>query len=1585
MENQLVEERFQQCHEVIATLQGQINELNARLAQQEQVTVNPVQMPAQVTVPAQPSVTVNVPRMNSLMSRPDKYNGERKLATIKAFCGKMKDYLDCQKDLDESQKLKIMASCLTGSAYTWYSQWFQKHPMATSQTLETAIKETFSPPQSELSARVKLRDLRQLGAVKSYADKFREVLEEIDYIDEVDKTVSFITGLKDRIRKEVTLAQLSRDRMGMPMNFDEIEVYAQQVDGVWSNSFNRSPQAQDSRPRSHTGSSSNGPTPMEGLVFGRLKPEQVSQYMKERRCFKCSNQGSHAEGCTSKFRFGNLITRNSGDGSGIFNPADQDENKESEYYTVGLSLSSLEQVQSFHGSDIVSQVLVHEVFHRDHKLNVLYDTGASSNFIKSSIVSRLNLNEKDLGRNLSLQLGDASKSSLIINKFVKLILRDRNRKEIEIKALVIKELSPDYDIILGTPFQKAHQPVVDSSYKLSTKDGWNLNLSEFAVDGNEIVDMFAITLNFLSPEATPVNEDTAKIIKGNPDVFAFKNSNNSPFNVASKLGKNGVHKIILNDADQVPIKQNPYRMSPYELEQLKEQLDEMISKGWIVPSDSPWSSPVLFVKKKNGKLRLCVDYRTLNSVTKADRYPIPMIDTNLDRLAGSSIFSIVDLASGFHQMPMDPSSEEFTAFNTRYGQYQYKVMPFGLRNAPSSFQRMMNLVLGDLVDRICVVYIDDILIYSKTREEHLLHIKLILEKLREFGLIASAEKCKFCLSKVDYLGFTISHNKIEPQQEKIKCILEWPKPENSSQVRSFLGLCNYYRRFIDKYTEIADPLIKLMTCKEFVWTDPHQVSFDNLKSEMTSHPVLIMPDYSLDFHIWPDASNLAVGGILTQIQKDHHQPIHYISKKLSNAERNYATIERELMAIIHCLRKFRCYVEGKSIIIHTDHKPLVWARSIKQPKARLWGWIYELEHFNGTIVYQKGEEQPADSLSRIAHDDHQVEISLQDPFCFNRMVSVNKNKAPPIEDARSNVTSLDRLGWLAEEAEECFDDSKNCSKTVRFNDTVSVVLYNQQECTQVKSSTRTLPQVNSNDMTSVTKNKAPSIEEERSNVTSLDRLGRQVEEAEEYIDNCKIDIKTNNILKPQLNNFTVDGIQFSAADWPVLCGRMIKNLPVPLDVDTGIDSEFLDRESEKFEFKGNILCRKVKTEDGRESLLPFVLSEYRDHIIGQTHEVLGHMASKSVYDIVKRKYWWPSMIQSIRLFITGCRKCQLHKSKSLIPAPLHPIDPTPLPFERWGIDFIQDLTPSRNDNKNIITAIDYATRWVVARPANSRSGEVALKFLFEEIISRFGVPQSIITDRALCFTKGVFHQYLSEVRIKHLPTSSYHPRTNGMVERMHRNLKNNLTKLTDGQPELWEDYLLQANNALNFRIHDVTGETPFYLLYGIQARMPGDLEHPVMFNFDEFDDRMHYTARELGELGQKRAAAYFNSRAQMAKMKKNQGDDVIDEMFLPGTFVTRINHAKKSLRYRNTGPYIIDEVLGNSLYKLMLPNGQLLDSPVHQDDLRHYDSKDISQFYYGNRIRSVNNDDSPEDRSDSLHDTNAYDDNDLKDSSENDM
>ena len=254
---------------------------------------------------------------------------------------------------------------------------------------------------------------------------------------------------------------------------------------------------------------------------------------------------------------------------------------------------------------------------------------------------------------------------------------------------------------------------------------------------------------------------------------------------------------------------------------------------------------------------MCVDYRALNRLTKRDTYPIPRVDDNLDRLGGCRYFSTIDLEAGFHQIPMHEESIERTAFNTRYGKFEYLVMPFGLCNAPSTFQRVMNSVLEGLIDQFCVVYIDDILIYSRTLEEHQAHLKEVFQRLEKYRLIINVKKSTFFQEEVHYLGHVVSYNSIKPDPEKIRVIKEWDTPKNVTDVRSFIGLLNYYRRFIKNFSHIATPLIEL-TKKEvdFIWNDERQSAFESLKQALMDAPLLRMPDYAHPFHIWPDASLL---------------------------------------------------------------------------------------------------------------------------------------------------------------------------------------------------------------------------------------------------------------------------------------------------------------------------------------------------------------------------------------------------------------------------------------------------------------------------------------------------------------------------------------------------------------------------------------------------------------------------------------------------------------------------------------------------------------------------------------------------------
>ncbi|GKA13629.1 putative reverse transcriptase domain-containing protein, partial [Tanacetum coccineum] len=353
-----------------------------------------------------------------------------------------------------------------------------------------------------------------------------------------------------------------------------------------------------------------------------------------------------------------------------------------------------------------------------------------------------------------------------------------------------------------------------------------------------------------------------------------------------------------------PVARAPYRLAPSEMEELSTQLQELSDKGFIRPSSSPWGAPVLFVKKKDGSFRMCIDYRELNKLTVKNRYPLPRIDDLFDQLQGSSVYSKIDLRSGYHQLRVRDEDILKTAFRTRYGHYEFQVMPFGLTNAPTVFMDLMNRVCRPYLDKFLIVFIDDILIYSKTKEEHDVHLKLILELLKKEELYAKFSKCDFWLSKVQFLGHVIDSEGIHVDPAKIESIKDWESPKTPTEIRQFLGLAGYYQRFIEGFSKIAKPMTKLtQKSVKFNWGEKEETAFQTLKQKLCSAPILALPEGSENFIVYCDASHKGLGAVL----------IH---------EKNYTTHDLELGAVVFALKMWRLYLYGTKCVVYTDHKSL---------------------------------------------------------------------------------------------------------------------------------------------------------------------------------------------------------------------------------------------------------------------------------------------------------------------------------------------------------------------------------------------------------------------------------------------------------------------------------------------------------------------------------------------------------------------------------------------------------------------------------------------------------------------------------------
>ena len=407
-------------------------------------------------------------------------------------------------------------------------------------------------------------------------------------------------------------------------------------------------------------------------------------------------------------------------------------------------------------------------------------------------------------------------------------------------------------------------------------------------------------------------------------------------------------------------------MSLSQKVEIEKQINTMLEQDIIKVSSSPWSSPVVLVKKKDGTIRFCVDYRKRNAVTRKDSYPLPRIDDALDALSGAKYFTTLDLQSGYHQVAMDTTSTEKTAFISHAGLYEYNVMSFGLTNAPPTFQRLMHRVLHGLDWIICLVYIDDVILFSSTVEEHLLRLSAVFDRLRNANLKLKPSKCHFARSSVNFLGFVVSAEGILPDTSKIDAVKTCPTPRSVTEVRSFLGLCTYYRRFVRDFAQIASPLNRL-TRKSvpFVWDKSCQGAFQEMKNRLCSPPILAYPDFSQPFHLYTDASQHAIGYILGQFIDNKEIVISYGRRELNIAETCYSTTEHEALAVIDGIKRYQPYLYGGTFYVHSDHGSLSWLMKVKDPTGRLARWALQVQQYDFEIIHRPGRQNgAADALSR---------------------------------------------------------------------------------------------------------------------------------------------------------------------------------------------------------------------------------------------------------------------------------------------------------------------------------------------------------------------------------------------------------------------------------------------------------------------------------------------------------------------------------------------------------------------------------------------------------------------------------------------
>lgn len=440
------------------------------------------------------------------------------------------------------------------------------------------------------------------------------------------------------------------------------------------------------------------------------------------------------------------------------------------------------------------------------------------------------------------------------------------------------------------------------------------------------------------------------------------------------------HVIVTNSP---PIKQRYYRVNPLVQEQIDRELDEMLKLGIVEPSSSPWSSPILLVKKRDGSFRFCVDYRKLNAVTVRDSYPLPQVSDILDKLRHAKYISSLDVKSAYWQVPVAESSRQYTAFTVpNRGLFQFRRMPFGLHNAPATWMRLLDNVLGFDLQPNCFSYLDDVIIVTETFEQHLAVLEEVFRRLREANITVSLEKCQYCKPELIYLGYKIDKNGLHVDPSKVKAMLDIPIPTCVSEVRRVVGTFSWYRRFIPNFSSIISPLTSLLKKgSKFGWDERCDSAFRKMKECLVSAPILSCPDYSRPFVVQTDASGYGIGAVLSQPYPEGDKVICYLSRSLTRCEKNFSTTQRECLAVIWALEKLRPYLELVPFTVVTDHHSLLWLQNLKDLNGRLARWAVRLQQFDFKLVHRPGKEHVVpDALSRAVPNVDSVVVTPEKPI-----------------------------------------------------------------------------------------------------------------------------------------------------------------------------------------------------------------------------------------------------------------------------------------------------------------------------------------------------------------------------------------------------------------------------------------------------------------------------------------------------------------------------------------------------------------------------------------------------------------------------
>ena len=948
-----------------------------------------------------------------------------------------------------------------------------------------------------------------------------------------------------------------------------------------------------------------------------------------------------------------------------------------------------------------------------------------------------------------------------------------------------------------------------------------------------------------------------------------------------------VHEIHLSNP--APLKQRAYRASPLKEKVISDTTRKLLAQGLITHSQSAWSSPVSLVPKHNGEMRMVIDYRRVNAQTIKDAYPIPLIEDCLNVCQNADFLSLIDIKDAYHHIEVALQARGITAFVTHEGLFEWKRMPFGLSNAPATFQRYVDMMLRDLIGKICAAFFDDCLVHSTgPLSVHLADVRKVLLRLASCNLQANFKKCKFGYKELLFVGHIISKGTLRPDPEKIRAVTEFPRPTGLTQLKSFLGLANYYHRYIPGFSKIAAPLYRLTRkAVPFDWSQEAILAFEDLKKALTSAPCLYAPNFRLPFIVQTDASKEGIGAVLVQQVDGEEHPVAYISRQLNKHEQNYSPTEWECLAVVWATGQFEHFLVDAPFTIVTDHAALQWLPTKRFQNARLMRWALALSEFSYTIQHRGGTANAnADALSRSPLEHTAPSLDGPDP---------DAGKVAPSEKTPHFVRCA-HLSCIP------FDELPESHHVMQV----------QQQGERAKA-------------------EDGEVEWTLVNLSDLEVFGNAQREQADL--QPLFGFLEHKHLPASFSKSDQDRLRRAAANYVLIPHSTCKH-PLLYYQPAAPRRGFMALHPPT--------PRLVVPGSQRKGLLHL----FHDMPTG------GHYGVKGTFRKLYQAYYWDTLLTDVEAHVRACTICQTLKvqRRKLSAIPKRPEEPS-RPWELVSMDYVGPFRTARQrspDFEYILVAVDHFTHYAITIPMQRCDSASTARALMDELFCRHGVPARLIMDRGSSFNNALMLDVQKSLGISPHFTTAYHPQANGMVERLNGTLKELLRTLNKEVHGEWVEMLQAVTFSYNTKVSEATGFTPYFLVHGREAVTPATaLAEAALADSDNPQDAPSYADDLISTVRDSHRFVNERLTALRASLTDRQNAIARTPGFNIGDCVYLANHkVDKQGKYIAVpesfkGPYVITEKTSDVTY-LVQPYGKhrgLAKGPktAHIEQLKPFD------------------------------------------------